>query len=119
MGTGERLTYYIENKGFTKRSFCDEFGFEYNSMVMIMADKRTIGMKVLNQLHEVLPKMNVSWLLYEQGPMEITEHNEFYVTEPTVFYGNKSDNFEKLLLNYMDNEKVRNKILQIVKENGK
>lgn len=50
MGQGKRLTYYVEKQCFTKKNFCEKFGFNYNNMVNVFADKREIGMILLNQL---------------------------------------------------------------------
>ena len=57
MGQGKRLAYYVEKQGFTKKNFCEINSLEYNSMVMIMAEKRVIGINVLNRIHEILPKL--------------------------------------------------------------
>lgn len=59
MGQGKKLAYYVEKQGFAKKSFCEINSLEYNSMVMIMAEKRVIGINVLNRIHEILPKLNV------------------------------------------------------------
>ena len=57
MGQGKRITYYVEKQGFTKKNFYEINSLEYNSMVMIMAEKRVIGINVLNRIHEILPKL--------------------------------------------------------------
>ena len=31
MGSGKRLTYYIEKQSYTKTEFCKEFAFDYAS----------------------------------------------------------------------------------------
>ena len=56
MSIGKRLTYYIEKQGFTKRKFCDKYSFEYNNMVSVMADKRSLGINIIDKIHFALPK---------------------------------------------------------------
>ena len=74
MCTGKRLGYYIEKQGFKKKEFCLKFSFEYNNLINVMADKRTLGINILHQLHFALPKLNIHWLLYGEGPEEIEEN---------------------------------------------
>ena len=107
MGQGKRLTYYVEKQGFTKKSFCEINSLEYNSMVMIMAEKRVIGINVLNRIHEILPKLNVHWLLYGEGPEEITENEHYILNEPAEMYVANNDVFEFMLLKYMEIPKLK------------
>jgi hypothetical protein len=116
MGQGKRLTYYIEKQGFTKKSFCEINSLEYNSMVMIMAEKRGLGINVLNRIHEILPKLNVHWLLYGEGPEEIDENESMILNEPAEMYVKNNDAFEYMLLKYMDNPKIKNKIYEIIQQ---
>lgn len=119
MGQGKRLTYYVEKQGFTKKTFCDINLLEYNSMVMIMAEKRVIGINVLNRIHEILPKLNVHWLLYGEGPEEVTESDQYVLNEPAEMYVSKADAFEFMLLKYMENDKIKNKIYEIIQQKSK
>ena len=123
MSAGKRLTQYIENKGFTKKSFCEKYSFDYNNMVNVFAGKREIGMKVLNQIKLALPDLSVDWLLYEVGKPELKKYNEMdteilpFLEEPSNNYS--SDYFEKLLLEYLEHPKIKNKINEIAKERNK
>lgn len=116
MGQGKRLTYYVEKQGFTKKNFCEINSLEYNSMVMIMAEKRVIGINVLNRIHEILPKLNVHWLLYGEGPEEVAESQVHLLNEPAEMYVTNNDAFEYMLLKYMENPKIKNKIYEIIRE---
>lgn len=121
MSTGKRLSYYIEKQGFKPKEFCALHSFEYNNLINVMADKRTLGINVLNQLHFALPKMNVHWLLYGEGPEEVAGNEINILNEPAEMYVTKNDAFEFMLLKYMENPKVKNKIYEIIreKESGK
>jgi hypothetical protein len=35
MGSGKRLSYYVDKQGFIKKKFCEKFSFDYNNMTSI------------------------------------------------------------------------------------
>ncbi len=104
---GKRLTFFIENEGFTKKSFCDKFDFHYDSFVMIMADKRPLGINVLNNIKSALPNLNVDWLLYDGN---ISNSN--MVNEPGEAY-NHTDFGEEMIINYLKRKKVQAELKKI------
>jgi hypothetical protein len=116
MGSGKRLSYYVDKQGFTKKKFCEKFSFDYNNMTSIMSEKRVLGINTLNQIHYSLPNLNVHWLLYGEGPEEVNENDVHILNEPAEMYLSKNDTFEFLLLKYMDNQKIKNKIHEIIRE---
>lgn len=116
MGRGKRLAYYIEKQGYTRKKFCEKFSFPYNSFVLILTESRPIGGNVLDQLHFALPKMNVHWLLYGEGPEEVAGNEINILNEPAEMYVTNNDAFEFMLLKYMENPKIKNKIYEIIRE---
>lgn len=70
---GERLTYLIESQYSSKTKFCEENGLEYNSFQPFTNNKRTLGIHLLNKLVEVFPNLNVNWLLYGKGKININD----------------------------------------------
>jgi hypothetical protein len=42
MGSGKRLSYYVDKQGFIKKKFCEKFSFDYNNMTSIMSEKRVL-----------------------------------------------------------------------------
>jgi hypothetical protein len=116
MSTGKRLTYYVEKQGFKKKEFCLKFSFEYNNLVNVMADKRTLGINILNQLHFALPKLNIHWLLYGEGPEELDEKQSNILNEPAEMYVKNNDAFEFMLLKYLENDKIKKKIYEIIQQ---
>lgn len=114
MEEGKRLAHYVDKQGFTKKKFCEQFSFDYNNMVTIMAGKRSIGIKVLNQIHWALPKLNVHWLLYGEGPIELNTTAETIFNEPAEEYKLQKDAFEYMLLKYLDNNNIKNKIYELI-----
>ena len=104
---GERLTYYIENQGYTKKDFCKEFGFNYDSFVNMLADKLPLGMKVLKQVKVALPNLNTEWLLFGNGEMEVVPTG-LIVAEPTDIY-KKLDGDNLKLINTMLTSTINDK----------
>lgn len=115
MGAGKRLTKYIEKQGFTKKDFCNTFGFEYNSFVQILAEKRPLGIKIIDKVHEALPLLNIHWMLYGEGTTEINSENLLTLNEEVESYA-KTDVFEKTLLRYLEHEAIIDKINEIAKK---
>ena len=72
---GERLTYYIDYKGFTKKDFCEKANTPYNNFVRVLKNTRPLGMNVLMDIKKALPKLSVNWLLYGEGVPDIIEHD--------------------------------------------
>lgn len=114
---GKRLTYLIESKGLNKAEFCEKFGFNYQAFVPITNDKRTLGIKIINDLMTVFPNLNINWLLYGSGSINASGKQIDLVEEPDEFY--KTDIMEKVFLKYLDNNNVRNKVLEIVHDEKK
>lgn len=121
MGSGKRLTYYIEKQAYTKTEFCKKFAFDYASFTQVLAETRPMGIKIVDKIHFALPKLNIHWLLYGEGPEEVAESQVYLLNEPAEMYITKNDAFEFMLLKYMDNPKIKNKIYEIIreKESGK
>lgn len=116
MGRGKRLSYYIKKQGFTKKNFCEKFSFPYNSFVQVLTETRPIGGNVLDQIHFALPKLNVHWLLYGEGPEELLDEHIRLTNESPEMYITNNDAFEYMLLKYMDNPKIKNKIYEIIQQ---
>lgn len=107
---GERLTYYIEKQGYTKKEFCEKFGFNYNSFVNILADKLPLGMNVLKQVKDALPNLNTEWLLFDNGEMEVIPSG--LTSEPSEIYKKiDGNNLEKINALLTGTIKDKNKII--------
>lgn len=117
MAGGKRLTYYIEKQGITKKDFCNKNGFDYASFTQVLSETRSMGIIIIDKIHIALPKLNIHWLLYGEGTEEI-EDNFIILNETSENYNSENDFFERVLLKYLGNEKIKTKIKQILKENG-
>lgn len=115
MSRGKRLTYYIEKQGYTKKDFCKKYSLPYNSFVQVLADTRPLGGIILDKIHYALPNLNVHWLLYGEGPVEVNKQDLSIVNDEKENY-NTTDVFEKTLLKYLENEAIIDKINEIAKK---
>ncbi len=112
MGQGKRLSQYIEKQGFKKKEFCNLHALEYNTMVMIMAEKRTMGIIVVDRIHNIFPKMNIHWLLYGEGPEDLISEDLSVLNEPQYNYEKECPNFKKHLLEALEDIEVQKKIYE-------
>jgi len=112
---GKRLAFYIENKGYKKKEFCEKYGFVYNNFTTILTGRMPLGINVLNKIKESLPDLNIEWLLYGNGLPDL--NLDSIMNEPSVHYL-KEDPFEDLLLRYIEKGKVH-KLIQKMINDGK
>lgn len=101
-GVGERLELYIRNKGYDIKTFAKEYDINYNSLIPITSGKRKLGIKILDKIAAAFPDLNINWLLYGKGPMEIDFSRREGLTD-----------FEYHLASYLkENETTRNAVLK-------
>lgn len=113
---GRRLAFYIENKGYKKKEFCEKYGFVYNNFTTILTGRMPLGINVLNKVKEALPNLNIEWLLYGNGSPDLNTENS--VNEPEVILV-KEDPFEDLLLRYIEKGKVHKLIKKMINDANK
>ena len=114
----ERLSYYIDYKGYNLSEFCKKFGFVYNTFTQIASGSRPLGIQILNKIASALPELNLDWLLNGRGIMEYGDDYRLPQTnEPIPIYG--EDPFTKTLLTYLDMPAVKNKIQEILNDGKK
>lgn len=110
---GKRLAFYIENKGFKKKEFCEKYGFVYNNFTTILTGTMPLGINVLNKIKAALPDLNIEWLLYGNGLPDLDLESKLNEPEATYL---KEDAFEELLLNYIEKGKVKKSILKMIND---
>lgn len=119
MSTAERLSYYIKNQVDSLPKFCEEYGIEYNGFTRILSGSRPIGINILHQVHAAFPNLNVHWVLYGDGAMEVNRDTLSSVNEEFEMYNKGKDTFETLLLKYLDRDSIKEKIKSILNESKK
>lgn len=114
---GDRFKHLIQVETGSIKEFCDRYDFVYYSIQPILNNKREMGMNILKQLLEHYPNLNLDWFLLGKGEEMYNKKDGLatvnVLNEPAVKYG--EDAFEKLLLTYLNKDKVKNKISEIVK----
>ena len=98
---GDRLYVFIVSKGMTKKLFSEKVGLDYNNFVVVLKGKRPLGLNWLMKIKKGFPLLNTEWLLFGNGDMELKE---------------AVDSFEDLLLSYLSNEKIKQKLIEIINE---
>ena len=105
-GVGERLELYIRNKGYDIKTFTKEYDINYNSLIPIITGKRKLGIIILDKIAAAFPDLNINWLLYGKGPMEIDFNRREGLND-----------FEYQLASYLkDNETTRSAVLKFLNE---
>ena len=113
---GKRLSDYIEKQGFTKKKFCEKNEFDYASFTQVLKGTKSMGIIIVDKIHFALPKLNIHWLLYNEGPEEVIPNYENILNEESPEYYPNNDILEKIFLKYLNNENIKNKIYLILKE---
>lgn len=113
---GERLKHYLDLKGVESiRKFCLENDISYNSFHQILSGTRQIGLNTLKQVADVYPNLNMNWVIFGKGTIEVDTQNNYQLMEPSSRYEEKAIGFETFLkfLGYPESKKL---IAQIIKE---
>lgn len=117
---GERLMYFIESQGGNLTTFSEKSSINYTSLSEITRNKRNIGGIVLKKIADVEPNLNLNWLFLGKGDMLLRkkENSDKHISEPNVNY-NKSDPGKEMLLKYLDDEEIKEKIIQLLNTKNK
>ncbi|MFL9844702.1 hypothetical protein [Flavobacterium rhizosphaerae] len=108
MSSGKRLEQYLNDKGNSNlKDFCREHDITYTSFIAILNGKRTFGMPLLIKIGELFPQLNINWLLFGRGPVEIAINNQ---------EGLNDMDFQ--LAKYLNRDKeTRNNVLEFLNKN--
>jgi len=114
---GERLRQFLESKGISIRKFCIENDISYNSFHQIITGGRKIGLNTLKQVAKAYPNLNMNWVIFGKGPIEIdySAGGLLFSNEPFPTYGEKDAGFQ-LFLKYLEYPESIEKILNIIKK---
>ncbi|MFP9099110.1 hypothetical protein ACLI09_08655 [Flavobacterium sp. RHBU_24] len=81
---GGRLDFFIRSKGYDKLTvFCEEHGFVYGTIVQTVKGRR-LGIDVLDKIAAAFPNLNINWLLYGRGPMEVDYSLPGWITDAAL-----------------------------------
>jgi len=60
----ERLTNLVKDKGFSANEFAEYCGVSAPNMSGYLNGKRPLGIKIIDKIKEVMPDLDLNWLLY-------------------------------------------------------
>lgn len=108
---GKRLDYFLEKEGISPAQFGKEIGVAGKSIKEITMDKRPLGGIVLKKIGETYTNLSLSWLLSNVGEMYLHSSVKNVVFEPEPDY-KKDDPGKEMLMKYLDDPEIINKIYQ-------
>lgn len=114
---GDRLKYVIEMQGDSVKKFCDSNGINYSGIINIINGERSLGVKILKQLKEVIPNLDANWLLFDES-IQKEDISKYDIDNPVRIINENAlgDQLVKqLLLKYLDDSDIQNRIKQILK----
>ena len=107
----ERLYRVIKKKGFAVNEFAELCEVTAPNMSGYLNGKRPIGIKILDKIKEVIPELNINWLLY--GENDPANHLNSYETNSLHESENIIERYIKDLISKKCNElEIRLEVLE-------
>lgn len=92
------IEYYGKNKNYPEKSyttrFCEAFDLNYIQWSSYSNGKQKAGIKIIYQLMNIFPDLNLNWLLKDDSRMFLSQN---MVNEPEECYKKTTKNFENLI----------------------
>ena len=92
----ERLNQLVKSKGYSTKEFSELCDTTPQNMSGYLNGKRPIGIKIIGKIKDVIPELNINWLLYGETLKEVDVLNEstaiYEVQKPSV-----DDTIKKLI----------------------
>lgn len=79
----KRLRKVVDDKGYSRNEFAELCNVSGPNMSGYLNGQRSLGIKLIDKIKEVIPDLDINWLLY--GEKTKTEH---LVSEPITEYSN-------------------------------
>lgn len=85
-GITVRLKEYIDYKGFNNSYFADTAGIPRPTLSQLLSGRnKTINDLLLRKIHEAFPDLNIMWLLFGLGDMQINSNIEISGAQNSLF----------------------------------
>lgn len=110
----DRVIVFSEHLGVSLRSFSLSIGASPGYLHRLQSKESNIGGDFIEKIIQSYIQLNPIWLVTGEG--EMLKRNSG-TNEYTHEYGNK-DFFKEALLNYLDDEDVRRKVVKAVNNDG-
>ncbi len=108
----DRVVDFSAHLGMSLRSFSLSIGASAGYLHRLQTANSNIGGDFIEKILQLYTEVNPVWLVTGEGDM----FKEGYTVEESgVRYGGK-DYFKQALLNYLDDEDVKNKLLRAIQE---
>lgn len=81
----QRLNNLVKDKGFSANEFAEFCGVSAPNMSGYLNGKRPLGIKIIDKIKEVIPDIDLNWLLYGAEAVDlVNESNTVYCTQNPV-----------------------------------
>ncbi len=101
----KRLETLVNTKEYSIKEFAELIETPTSNMYGYLNGKRAIGLKIINKIKEVIPDLNINWLLYNQGSSFLSGETIDVVNETSSEYG-KADSLDEII-HSMVNSRVK------------
>lgn len=95
------IVVYGKEKGYPEKSyvamFCDDFNLNYNQWNAYTRGAQKVGTKIIQQLMEIFPNLNLNWLLKDDESKFVTEENTSIVADTKTKYGENITNLDLMM----------------------
>ena len=108
MKTINRIALFIEHQGISQNAFDVSIGRPKGYIGKQLRSKASIGSDILETILRTYKNLNPQWLISGEVEMVKVNEKEGEVKEPGAEY--TQDPFEKMLLQYLDRPKIKEKL---------
>lgn len=114
MKTIDRIALFIEHQRISQNAFDISIGRPKGYIGKQTRSKASIGSDILETILRTYTNLNPQWLISGEGEMVKISEKEGEVKEPGAEY--KQDPFEKMLLQYLERPKIKEKLKNILND---
>jgi hypothetical protein len=98
------IALYGKDRGYAEKSyvamFCEDWELNYNQWNAYTRGAQKAGIKIIHQLMDVFPDLNLNWLLKDVGDVFISGKTSIILNEPPTKYNKTVTNSE--IINKLD-----------------
>lgn len=95
------IVVYGKEKGYPEKSyvamFCEDFQLNYNQWNAYTRGAQNVGTKILQQLMEIFPNLNLNWLLKEDENRFVSNEKHLELNEPQIKYDQNVSNLDLMM----------------------
>lgn len=92
------IALYGKEKGYPEKSyvamFCTDNGLSYNQWNAYLRGSQNLGTKIIQQLIDIFPGVDLNWLLKDETPQFTSKKSDTILDEPASIYGKTITNID-------------------------